>query len=33
MSLLYVQVQNRKHKIIYPYELKESGFIKAPWWS
>lgn len=33
MSQLYVQVQNREHKIIYPYEIKESGLIKAPWWS
>ncbi len=33
MSQLYVQVQNREHRIIYPYELKESGLVKAPWWS
>ncbi len=33
MSQLYVQVQNKEHKIIYPYEIKESGLQKAPWWT
>lgn len=33
MSQLYVQVQNKEHKIIYPYEIKESGLMKAPWWT
>lgn len=33
MSQLYVQVQNKEHKIIYPYEIKESTLVKAPWWS
>ena len=33
MSQLYVQVQDVDHKIIYPYELKESALQPAPWWS
>jgi branched-chain amino acid transport system substrate-binding protein len=33
MSQLYVQVQNVEHKIIYPYEIKESTLQPAPWWS
>ena len=32
MSQLYVQVQNVEHKIIYPYEIKESTLQPAPWW-
>ena len=32
MSQLYVQVQNVEHKIIYPYEIKESKLQPAPWW-
>jgi len=33
MSQLYVQVQDVSHKIIYPYELKETALQPAPWWS
>ncbi len=33
MSQLYVQVQNKEHKIIYPYEIKESQLQRPPWWS
>ncbi|WP_024816301.1 ABC transporter substrate-binding protein [Methylopila sp. 73B] len=33
MSQLYVQVQDVEHKIIYPYEIKESALKPAPWWS
>ena len=33
MSQLYVQVQDVQHKIIYPYEIKESVLKPAPWWS
>ena len=33
MSQLYVQVQNVEHKIVYPYEIKESTLQPAPWWS
>lgn len=33
MSQLYVQVQDVEHKIIYPYEIKESTLRPAPWWS
>ncbi|PNG24897.1 ABC transporter substrate-binding protein [Methylocella silvestris] len=32
MSQLYVQVQNNEHKIIYPYQIKESALQPAPWW-
>jgi branched-chain amino acid transport system substrate-binding protein len=31
MSQLYFQVQNTEHKIIYPAQLKETAFRKAPW--
>ncbi|HEY0292667.1 MAG TPA: ABC transporter substrate-binding protein, partial [Hansschlegelia sp.] len=33
VSQLYVQVQDVEHKIIYPYEIKESALKPAPWWS
>ncbi len=33
MGQLYFQVQDREHKIIYPYELKETALQPAPWWS
>jgi branched-chain amino acid transport system substrate-binding protein len=33
MSQLYVQVQDVEHKIIYPYEIKESTLKPAPWWT
>ncbi|KAB7619355.1 amino acid ABC transporter substrate-binding protein [Verminephrobacter sp. Larva24] len=33
MGQLYVQVQGKEHKIVFPYELKESALQKAPWWS
>lgn len=32
MSQLYVQVQDGEHKIVYPYEIKESTLRPAPWW-
>ncbi|VTZ27746.1 Branched-chain amino acid ABC transporter substrate-binding protein [Methylocella tundrae] len=32
MSQLYVQVQNAEHKIIYPYDIKQSKLQPAPWW-
>lgn len=32
VSQLYVQVQNVEHKIIYPYDIKESKLQPAPWW-
>lgn len=33
MSQLYVQVQDREHKVIWPNEIAESTLRKAPWWS
>ena len=33
VSQLYVQVQGGEHRIIYPYELKETALKPAPWWS
>ncbi|MGR8918393.1 MAG: ABC transporter substrate-binding protein [Gammaproteobacteria bacterium] len=33
VSQLYYQVQQRQHRIIYPYELKEVTLKPAPWWS
>lgn len=33
VSQLYFQVQQRQHRIIYPYELKEVTLEPAPWWS
>ncbi|MCB1755484.1 MAG: ABC transporter substrate-binding protein [Gammaproteobacteria bacterium] len=33
MGHLYVQVQDREHKIIYPEVLQETALQKAPWWS
>ena len=32
MSQLYVQVQDRQHKIIWPNEIAESSLRPAPWW-
>ncbi len=32
MSQLYVQVQDREHKIIWPNEIAESTLRPAPWW-
>lgn len=32
MSQLFVQVQDRKHKIIWPNEISESKLQPAPWW-
>lgn len=33
MSQLFVQVQDGKHKIIWPNEIAESKLRPAPWWS
>lgn len=33
MSQLYVQVQDREHKVIWPKEIAESSLRPAPWWS
>lgn len=30
---LYFQVQEREHRLIYPYELKETSLQPAPWWT
>lgn len=30
---LYFQVQEREHRLIYPYELKEVSLQPAPWWT
>lgn len=32
MSQLFVQVQGREHKVIWPNEIAESTLQKAPWW-
>lgn len=32
MSQLYVQVEDRQHKIIWPNEIAESSLRPAPWW-
>lgn len=33
MSQLFVQVQDREHKVIWPNEIAESSLRPAPWWS
>ena len=32
MSQLYVQVQDVRHKIIWPNEIAKSKLRPAPWW-
>lgn len=32
MSQLFVQVQDREHKVIWPNEIAESSLRQAPWW-
>jgi len=33
ISQLYFQVQGGEHRLIYPYDLKETTLQPAPWWS
>lgn len=33
IAQLYFQVQDVEHKLIYPYELKETTLKPAPWWN